>query len=126
MKPFRWLGAGLLWILAGLLGVVGGLLSVTIILLPLGIPILMLARRLFSMSGRLLLPRSVQHPVKEAGKALTGGGQDMKDAAKGGKKAVSRKSRKALKNTRDALPSPVDTVVPKPRRGLLGRMGIRR
>ena len=117
MKPFRWLGAGLLWILAGLLGLVGGLLCVTIILLPLGIPILMLARKLFTASGRLLLPRPVKHPVKEAAKAFQGGGGDVKAAAKRG--------RKALRKTHEALPSPVDAVVPKPRRGLLARIGVR-
>ena len=125
MKPFRWLGAGLLWILAGLLGVVGGLLCVTIILLPLGIPILMLARRLFSMSGRMLLPRPVKHPAQEAGKAFQGGGEDLKKAAKRGRKAFGRGSRKALRKTHESVPSPVDTVVPKPRRGLLERLRLR-
>ena len=125
MKPFRWLGAGLLWILAGLLGLVGGLLCVTIILLPLGIPILMLARKLFTASGRLLLPQPVKHPVKEAGKAFQGGGGDVKEAAKRGRKALGRGSRKALRKTHESLPSPVDAVVPKPRRGMLARIGAR-
>jgi hypothetical protein len=125
MKPLRWMAAGLLWILAGLLGLVGGLLCVTIILLPLGIPILMIARRLFTRSARLLVPQSVKHPAEESGKALKGRGKEFTQAAKGGAKAVRRKSRKALKDTHDVLPSPVDAVVPKPRRGLLRRIGIR-
>jgi hypothetical protein len=53
------------WLVAGLLGVVGLLLSATIVLLPLGIPVLMLARRLFTLSVRLVLPPVATHPVKE-------------------------------------------------------------
>ena len=64
MKPLRWVAGGLVWLLAGLLATVGVLLSVTIILLPLGIPVLMLARRLFVVSVRLVLPRPVAHPVR--------------------------------------------------------------
>jgi hypothetical protein len=124
MKPLRWMAAGLLWILAGLLGLVGGLLCVTIILLPLGIPILMLARRLFTRSARLVVPKPVKHPVGESGKAFKGRGKDVAKAAKGGTKTAGRQGRKALKNTRDAMPSPVADVMPKPRRKLRERIGI--
>jgi hypothetical protein len=124
MKPLRWIAAGLLWILAGLLGLVGGLLCVTIILLPLGIPILMLARRLFTQSARLLVPKPVKHPLEETGKAFKGRGKDVAKAAKGGTKAVGRRGRKALKSTRDSMPSPVADVMPKPRRKLRERIGI--
>jgi UPF0716 family protein affecting phage T7 exclusion len=120
----RWMAAGLLWVLAGLLGLVGGLLCVTIILLPLGIPVIMLARRLFTRSVRLVVPQPVKHPAKESEKAFKGRGKDVGEAAKGGAKAVRKQGRKALKNTRDAMPSPVADVMPKPRRGLLGRIGI--
>src|SRR4029078_5558680 len=72
VKVLRWFAAGLVWILAGLVGLVGALLCVTVVLLPLGIPALMLARRLFSLAARLVLPRVVTKPtsvVKEpAGK----------------------------------------------------------
>ena len=124
MKPLRWMAAGLLWILAGLLGLVGGLLCVTIILLPLGIPILMLARRLFTRSAKLLVPRSVRHPADESGKAFKGRGKDVVEAAKSGTKAARKQGRKALKNTRDAMPSPVADVMPKPRRRLRERIGM--
>ena len=124
MKPLRWMAAGLLWILAGVLGLVGALLCVTIILLPLGIPILMLARRLFTRSAALLVPQPVKHPVQESGKAFKGRGKDVAKAAKGGTKAAGRKGRKALKSTRDAMPSPVADVMPKRRRGLRKRIGI--
>ena len=124
MKPLRWMAAALLWILAGLLGLVGGLLCVTIILLPLGIPILMLARRLFTRSVALVVPKPVKHPARESGKAFKGRGEDVAKAAKGGAKAARRQGRKALKNTRDAMPSPVADVMPKPRRKLRERIGI--
>ena len=124
MKPLRWIAAGLLWILAGLLGLVGGLLCVTIILLPLGIPILMLARRLFTRSARLVVPKPVKHPVEESGKAFNGRGKSVAEAAKGGTKAVRRHGRKALKSTRDAMPSPVADVMPEPRRRLRERIGL--
>ena len=53
MKPFRWLGAGLLWILAGVVGLLGAVLCVTVVLLPIGIPLLMLARRMVTTAGKL-------------------------------------------------------------------------
>ena len=110
MKMLRWLGAGLVWILAGLVGLVGALLCVTIILLPLGIPALMLAKRLFSLAARLVLPRVVTKPssvVKDpAGKlgrrarkarerASAGGGSAL-DIGKGAVKKGRKQSRKAL------------------------------
>jgi hypothetical protein len=68
MKPLRWLGAGLLWIVAGVVGLLGVVLSVTIILLPLGLPLIWLSKKLFAYAAALLVPRSVRHPVSEAGK----------------------------------------------------------
>jgi hypothetical protein len=124
MKPLRWMAAALSWVLAGLLGLVGGLLCVTIILLPLGIPIVMLARRLFTRSVRMLVPQPVKHPAQESGKAFKGRGKDVSEAAKGGAKAVRKQGRKALKNTRDVMPSPVADVMPKPRRRLRERIGM--
>ena len=66
MRLLRGLAGALLWILASLLGLVAVLLCVTIILLPVGIPLLRLARRMWTKSVRLMLPRAVAHPVKEA------------------------------------------------------------
>jgi hypothetical protein len=101
MKPLRWLGAGLVWILAGLLGLVGGLLCVTVILLPLGIPVLMLARRLFGLSARLVLPRAARHPAEETGKALRrrgrGVSEGVAETAAKGRKAVRRTGRTGRK-----------------------------
>lgn len=106
MRPLRWLLAGLLWTVAGLLGLVGVLLSVTVILLPLGIPVLMTARRLFSLSGRLVLPRQVRHPAQETGKAVKRRGGRLEKAAKRGAKDVRRKSTKATKKARKRMPPP--------------------
>lgn len=71
MKPFRWMGAGLLWLLAGIVGLLGVILCVTVILLPLGIPLLMVARRLGRSAVQLALPREVRHPVSEAGRSTS-------------------------------------------------------
>ena len=77
MKLLRLAAAGVLWALACLLGLVGSLLCVTVILLPIGLLLIALARRLFRLSGRLMLPKAVRHPLaelgdtgKEAGKSL--------------------------------------------------------
>lgn len=125
MKPLRWLASGLMWTVAGLLGLVGGLLSITVILLPLGIPILMLARRLFSLSARLVVPRSARHPAQETGKAVKRQGKDIHKAVKAGKKSAARQGGKVTKKARTSMPSPVGAVKPKSRRGLLRRVGVR-
>ena len=65
MRVLRGLLGVLLWLLAAVVGLLGVVLSVTVILLPLGIPLLMLARRLFTRSVRLFLPRAVAHPATE-------------------------------------------------------------
>jgi hypothetical protein len=125
MKPLRWLAGSLLWIVAGLLGLVGALLSITVILLPLGIPLLMLARRVFTVSARLVVPRSARHPLDEADNAVKRRGKKLDKAAKAGRKDIGRKGRKAMKKARASLPSPVEAAAPRSRRGLLDRVGIR-
>ena len=114
MKPLRWLAGGVLWILAGLLGLVGVLLSITVILLPLGIPIILLSRRLFSLSAKLVLPRAVRQPGREAGEAVKRGGNDVRKTVTRWKKGLGRKSRKML-----------DKAGAR-RSGVLGRVGLRR
>jgi hypothetical protein len=49
----------LLWIGSLLLTLVAVILCVTVILLPVGIPLLGYARRMFTLSLRLMLPRAV-------------------------------------------------------------------
>ena len=65
MRFLRGLFGVVLWLLAAVVGLLGMLLSVTLILLPLGIPLLMLARRLFTSSVRLFMPRALAHPAQE-------------------------------------------------------------
>ena len=70
MRFLRGMGGVLLWIVASLIGLVGAVLCVTIILLPLGIPVLLIARRMFGIATKLLLPREMSHPVDEPAKSL--------------------------------------------------------
>lgn len=116
MRVPRALLGALLWILAAVVGLLGVLLSVTVILLPLGVPLLMLARRLFTRSVALILPRKVSHPVEESGRSLRRKGRKGRDAVsdvdlgklgrrarKKGSKAgqqVGRKTRKVTKRRR--------------------------
>ena len=88
MRLMRGLAGALLWIVAAVLGLVGLVLCVTIVLLPVGIPVLGVARRLLTSAVRLMLPRSLAHPVNEVTKSVK----------KSGKKfhKVARKSDKLL------------------------------
>jgi hypothetical protein len=61
----------LVWLVAGVVAALGVLLCITLVLLPLGIPLLLVARRLFGLSARLVLPRAVVHPVKELQRRAT-------------------------------------------------------
>jgi hypothetical protein len=69
MRLLRGLGGLLLWLAAALVGLVAVILCVTVILLPLGLPLLGYARRLLALSIKLMLPRSVAHPVEKAKEA---------------------------------------------------------
>ena len=118
MRVLRVLLGSLLWILAAVVGLLGILLSVTVILLPLGIPLLMLARRLFTRSIALVLPRKVSHPLEEAGRAARKKGRKGRDAVadvdakklgKQARKKASKAGKQARKKTRK---------VTKRRRGL--------
>lgn len=64
MRLLRGVGGAVLWILAVVLGLVGVILCVTILLIPLGLPVLNYARRLFTLSMKLMVPRAVAHPVR--------------------------------------------------------------
>jgi hypothetical protein len=69
MRLLRGLGGLLLWLAAALVGLVAVILCVTVILLPLGLPLLGYARRLLALSIKLMLPRSVAHPVEKVKEA---------------------------------------------------------
>lgn len=60
MRLIRGLAGSLLWIAAASVGLVALNLCVTIILLPLGLPLLAYARRLFTLSLKLILPPSLR------------------------------------------------------------------
>lgn len=115
MKPLRWLLAGLLWILAGVVGLVGAIACVTVILLPVGIPLLMLARRLGTWAGKLLVPKAVRHPARELGKK----GSDATDK-------VNKRSGRLLRRGRKAVTEPAADVRKKAGKKLGRRKGIAR
>jgi hypothetical protein len=94
MRLVRGLGGALLWILASLLGLVAVLLCVTIILLPVGIPLLRVARRMWTSSVRLMLPRGVAHPVEEAKRRGRKKRSAMADDVGAPMKKLSKKARK--------------------------------
>ena len=75
MALIRGLAGALLWIVSALLGLVAVLLCVTVILLPVGLPLLGYARRLFTLSLKLIVPRAVSHPVKTTEKSVQKGGR---------------------------------------------------
>lgn len=58
MRLLRALAGTVLWLVAAVLGLVGSILCVTIILLPVGLAVLGYARRLFSVSTKLMAPRT--------------------------------------------------------------------
>jgi len=82
MRLLRGLLATVLWLLAVVVGLLAAILCVTIILLPLGIPLLLLSRKLFSVGGRLILPRGVQHPIQEAERSASKSGRKARKQAK--------------------------------------------
>jgi hypothetical protein len=71
MRLLRGLLGAVLWILASVLGLVGLVLCVTVILLPVGVPLLGIARRLITSAVRLMLPRSLAHPIDEVSRTVT-------------------------------------------------------
>ena len=93
MRLVRGVACALLWILALVVGLLGALLSVTVVLLPVGIPLLFLAKKLFTTSMQLFLPRKVAHPVKSAKEAISDTGSDVgKKLRKGRRRHKSRLS----------------------------------
>jgi hypothetical protein len=113
MRFVRGLGGVLLWIVASLLGVVGAVLCVTVILLPVGIPLLLIARRMFGIATKLLLPREMSHPVEETAKTLrkkkkkvaknmpdAPDGKAMRGAGKSAEKSARKRAHEAGKTLR--------------------------
>ena len=92
MRLLRGLAGVLLWVVSLLLMLVAVILCVTLILIPLGIPLMGYARRTFTLSLKLMLPRAVTHPVDTADKAM----------AKRGRKARKRAQKEAAATAKDA------------------------
>jgi hypothetical protein len=93
VRLLRGVAGALLWIVAAVVGLVGALLCVTVVLLPVGIPLLFLARKLFTTSVQLLMPKKVAHPIKAAKDAVTDTGGDVtKKLRKTGRRRKSRLS----------------------------------
>jgi hypothetical protein len=106
MRIIRGMGGALLWVVAALLGLVGVLLCVTVILLPLGLPLLLVARKLFGIAIKMVMPRAAAHPVKESGKSLRKTRRKAKksmpdlsagDMAKKGRKRLRKQGKRARK-----------------------------
>ena len=100
MRLVRGLLGALMWLGAALLGLVGVLLSATLVLLPLGIPLLGYARRLFTRSVRMMLPKAVAHPVKELRSEVHDEGHDAGRTVSKATGKVTRRSKKAARKAR--------------------------
>ena len=93
VRLLRGVAGALLWILAAVVGLVGVLCCVTVVLLPVGIPLLLLARKMFTTSVQLLMPKKLAHPVKAAKDAVSDAGGDvgkkLRKAGRGRKRRLS-------------------------------------
>jgi membrane protein implicated in regulation of membrane protease activity len=107
MRLLRGLAGALLWIVSSLLALVALILCVTIILLPLGVPLLGYARRLFTLSLKLMLPRALTHPVDTASESIGRRGRKAKDdgsAAVHDVKKLGKRGRKKARRLRKRIP----------------------
>ena len=111
MRLLRGIAGALLWVVSLLLVLVSVILCVTVILLPVGIPLLGYARRIFTVSVKLMLPRAVSHPVETTDKAMEKRGRNLRKRAKHETtakrrdlKKVPRRSRKKTEQVRKKLP----------------------
>ena len=104
MRLLRGLAGAVLWIIAAVLALVAVILCVTVILLPLGLPLLGYARRAFTLSLKLMLPRAVTHPVETADKAMAEHGRKARKHASKTAKRARDKTKKATKHARKKVP----------------------
>jgi len=104
MRLLRGLAGAVLWILAAVLALVAVILCVTVILLPLGLPLLGYARRAFTLSLKLMLPRAVTHPVETADKAMAEHGRKARKTAKQAADKTKQKTKKSTKQARKKVP----------------------
>ncbi len=104
------IAGGLVWIVGSLLAAVAILFCLTVILLPLGIPLFLLARRILALGARLMMPRSLRHPVQEGTASLTNSGArarkqatELTEGATGALKKGRRRLRKQRRTLNKAL-----------------------
>jgi hypothetical protein len=119
MRLFRGLAGALLWIVASLLALVAVILCVTVILLPVGLPLLNLSRKLFGQATRLMLPRALAHPVKQAKGKARAARKDLspsRSRAKMLKDSVEEPRKKLKKGSRTTVDA-VAGLAGKKRRG---------
>jgi hypothetical protein len=100
MRLLRGLLGALLWILAAVFGLVGLVLCVTVILLPLGIPVVGFAGRLFTHAVKLMLPRSLAHPIDELTKATKKKGRKIRSDSSDAVADTAKKARKVARKQR--------------------------
>jgi hypothetical protein len=94
VRLLRWFAAGLIGTVAGLLFLVGVVLCVTLVLAPLGIPVILLGRKLFGAAGKIVVPRSVRHPVAELDRAGTDKATGLKRSGRRGAKSAAKTAAK--------------------------------
>jgi hypothetical protein len=108
MKFLRWVAASLLGLVAGIVGLLGVVLTATLVLAPIGIPLLFLARRLFGVCGRLVVPHAVRHPLDALDQTGSDATADMKKAIRKkwrrGSKDARKKTRRLGKRVREKAP----------------------
>jgi len=94
----------LLWVVAAVVGLVAVILCVTVILLPVGIPLLGYARRLFTLSLKLILQRAVTRPVETAGRSVRKKGREAKSelVAAAEATAAPKRGRRGARRARKA------------------------
>ncbi|MGY4650259.1 hypothetical protein [Mycobacterium sp. URHB0021] len=100
MRLLRGLLGALLWVLGAVLGLVGLVLCVTVILLPLGIPVVAFAGRIFAYAVKMMLPRSIAHPIDEFTKTTKTKSRKIRSASADAVADTTKKARKVVRKQR--------------------------
>jgi len=100
MRLLRGLLGVLLWVIGAVLGLVGLVSCVTVVLLPVGIPLVGFAGRLITHAVKLMLPRSLAHPVDELTKTTKKRAKRIRSASSGAVADTTKKARKAVRKQR--------------------------
>jgi hypothetical protein len=100
MRLLRGLLGALLWVVGAVLGLVGLVSCVTVVLLPVGIPLVGFAGRLITHAVKLMLPRSLAHPVDELTKTTKKKARRIRSTSSGAVADTTKKARKAVRKQR--------------------------